>query len=385
MPECKDAPTPALKSKKESPEDFEELVDADKEIYRRCVGILLYIAHDRHDAQWSIGELAKYIKTPTMGALKKLKRLARYLKGHKKYGTWIDSKGSLDDVVAWVDSDWAGDLQSRRSTTSVLITVGGSTIYSGSKRQHTTALSSGEAEYYAASQGAADLMHVAELLKFVGANPQPKLRSDSTACLGMASRSGVGRVRHLETRALWLQEQLQKEKFVMEKCGTIDNLSDIGTKALDEKRHHYLVKMIGMADLDTYHSEGRVASIQHSLGGHLAGGSNIAVLTALGLLLQAIGAAGKEDFDDEDVDAWWPIKVLIFTFILGAMAGSYMTWRIMSGRQTAVATAAAAAAASRPTTTAKSIITQTVCTYTWWTSNPRFKINCEGLDGAWHG
>ena len=102
-------------------------------------------------------------------------------------------------------------------------------------------------------------------------------------------------------------------------------------------------------------------------------------------MLQAIGAAGKEDFDDEDVDAWWPIKVLIFTFILGAMAGSYMTWRIMSGRQTAVATAAAAAAASRPTTTAKSIITQTVCTYTWWTSNPRFKINCEGLDGAWHG
>ena len=99
--------------------------------------------------------------------------------------------------------------------------------------------------------------------------------------------------------------------------------------------------MIGMPDLDTYHSEGRVASIQHSLGGHLAGGSNIAVLTALGLLLQAIGAAGKEDFDDDDVDAWWPIKVLILTFILGAMAGSYMTWRIMSGRQTAVATAAA--------------------------------------------
>ncbi len=64
------------------------------------MGILLYIAHDWHDAQWSIGELAMYIKTPTTGALKKLKLLARYLKGHKKYGTLTDSKGSLDDVAA---------------------------------------------------------------------------------------------------------------------------------------------------------------------------------------------------------------------------------------------------------------------------------------------
>ena len=66
MHECKEAPTPAVKCKKELLEDMEELAEVDKEIYRRCVGILLYIAHDRYDAQWSIGELAKYIKTPTM-------------------------------------------------------------------------------------------------------------------------------------------------------------------------------------------------------------------------------------------------------------------------------------------------------------------------------
>ena len=87
------------------------------------MGILLYIAHDRHDAQWSIGELAKYIKTPTMGALKKLRRLVRYLSGTTDLSTWLDAKGSLDDVVAWVDAYWAGDLQSRRSVTSVVITV----------------------------------------------------------------------------------------------------------------------------------------------------------------------------------------------------------------------------------------------------------------------
>jgi len=98
--------------------------------------------------------------------------------------------------------------------------------------------------------------------------------------------------------------------------------------------------------------------------------------------LQAIGAAGEHgDLDDDETDAWWPIKVLIFTFILGAMAGSYMTWKIMSSKQTAVA----AAAVNQPVTKTRSIITQTVCTYTWWTTTPRFKVNCDGLDGAWHG
>ncbi len=164
------------------------------------------------------------------------------------------------------------------------------------------------------------------------------------------------------------------QKFAMEKCGIIDNLSDIGTKALDEKRHHFLLKLIGMADLETFHGDARVASIGHGLGGHGAGSSNVAVLTALGLLLRG-------DLDDDATDAWWPIKVLIFTFILGAMAGSYMTWKIMSVKQTAVATAAS----NQPVTKTRSIITQTVCTYTWWTTTPRFKVNCDGLDGAWHG
>ena len=83
--------------------------------------------------------------------------------------------------------------------------------------------------------------------------------------------------------------------------------------------------------------------------------------------------------DEYETDAWWPIKVLLFTFILGAMAGSYMTWKIMR-KQKAVATAAA----NQSVPKTRSIITQTVCTYTWWTLNPKFKVNCEGLDGAWH-
>ncbi len=138
------------------------------------VFLLLYIVHDRHDARWAIGELVEHVKIPTMGVFEKLKWLVRYLRGSIKYSTWLDSKGSLDDVVAWVGTDWAGDLQMRRSATSIVIIIGGSVAYASRK-------SSGEAEYYSASQGAADFFHVTEVMRLFGANPKLKVSSGSTA------------------------------------------------------------------------------------------------------------------------------------------------------------------------------------------------------------
>ena len=77
--------------------------------------------------------------------------------------------------------------------------------------EHARALSSGESEYYAATTGAADLLHLIEVMKFFGVDARGRLQTDSSACIGMASRKGVGRVRHLETRALWLQDVIDSE------------------------------------------------------------------------------------------------------------------------------------------------------------------------------
>ena len=72
LEECKPANTPGVKNKKENHEDLEERAGDEAEKYRRSVGILLYIAHDRPDCQFTIGECSKYIQRPTTGALRKL-------------------------------------------------------------------------------------------------------------------------------------------------------------------------------------------------------------------------------------------------------------------------------------------------------------------------
>ena len=152
----------------------------------------------------------------------------------------------------------------------------------------------------------------------------------------------------------------------MEKCTTEENIGDLGTKALDEKRHNYLVKKLGMANLEDYRDESRVASIGHGL--HLAGGNQGAIFIALGVLFQAIGAnavrASAEDLQDDLVDiesSWWPLQVIMIVFLLGAFCGSCCTWKLMESTQ--------------KQTNKKG--TQTCVTYTWWTKCPRFVIRAS--------
>ncbi len=95
MQDCKPAPTPAVKSKKETDEHKEFLDDEQSSTYRSAVGILLYISHGRSDAQWAIGDLAKDIKHPTEGSMKRLKRCVRYLSATDRKATWIDARGDL--------------------------------------------------------------------------------------------------------------------------------------------------------------------------------------------------------------------------------------------------------------------------------------------------
>ena len=382
--ECQAANTPGIKNKKDSNEDLEELSDEEAGMFRRSVGILLYIAHDRPDCQFSIGECSKYIKTPTVGALKKLKRLIRYLHGTANYGIWFGAKGDLEDIVCWTDADWAGDTETRYSTSGIIITVGGSMVFSSSRRQHARALSSGESEYYAATTGAADLLHLIEVMKFFGVDARGRLQTDSSACIGMASRKGVGRVRHLETRALWLQDVIDSERISIKKVPGEENLGDIGTKNLEYERHAYLTDAIGMHNM----KESKVQRIGSSGGTGASsstgnGGQHAAVLSALAVLFQALGVKGQRTgfhLDDlqlatmngEKGDAGGGSALAILwlclaVFVLGMVFENWLARRYYQ-----------MTAADKRTAT-----TQSMTTYTWWwTENPRFVL--QKNDGGLH-
>ena len=147
------------------------------------------------------------------------------------------------------DSDWAGSKSTRKSTSSGTMFLDGQVIYTSSRNQKSVALSSGEAEYYAGASAASDSILLKEAIQFLtGKRCQVNLYLDSSAARGIITRQGVGRVKHLQIRTLFLQELHKQGTLSVHPVGTKENTADIGTKPLSGKRIKLHLHWLGFQD-----------------------------------------------------------------------------------------------------------------------------------------
>ena len=111
--------------------------------------------------------------------------------------------------------------------------VGGCLVKHWSKTQTTIALSSGEAELSGIGSGIAHAIGLQSLAADMGWVLKPKVHSDATAAIGISKRRGLGKIRHLHTADLWIQEQVRSERVELLKVLGTDNPADAMTKYLD--------------------------------------------------------------------------------------------------------------------------------------------------------
>ena len=105
-----------------------------------------------------------------------------------------------------VDSDHAGCLRTRRSTSSCMIMRGGHLIRSSSTTQKQQGLSSAESEFLAIVKGSSLILGATNMARDLGRwFEAPQVESDSSAGKAVANRKGVGQIRHLHTPLLWVQ------------------------------------------------------------------------------------------------------------------------------------------------------------------------------------
>ena len=83
--------------------------------------------------------------------------------------------------------------------------------------QDVLALSSGEAEYYGIVRGGAQALGIRSLLADWGIQRRIRIRTDASVAKSIASRRGVGKIRHIEVNQLWLQEKVNKGDIEIEK------------------------------------------------------------------------------------------------------------------------------------------------------------------------
>ena len=224
----------------------------DSTLCRSIIGILMYLASDRPDIQFTVNELAGMMSKPTKETLEVAKHLTRYLLKTREYGlfftrSWNDS----DDLVVWSDSDWAGDKKTRKSRTAAHLMWGGCLLYSYTRRQTVVAQSSAEAELYATASGVSEGILLRKVLEFVGHTAGPRAITDSSANNAVSHRLGVGKIRHLETKVLWLQDLVYDGRLAMSWIKGQQNRADLGTKVLQKRRIEELRGMIGLGPINT--------------------------------------------------------------------------------------------------------------------------------------
>ena len=97
------------------------------------------------------------------------------------------------------------------------------------------ALSSGEAEFYSLTKGIAQGMGMQSLLRDMGVDLELRLMTDATTGKAIASRRGLGKIRHIETHELWVQDAVLKGRVTVVKLKNVFNTADVLTKYVDRR------------------------------------------------------------------------------------------------------------------------------------------------------
>ena len=197
-----------------------------------------YLSADRIEFQFASKEFARSMAEPTTADVEALKRCIRFL--------------LTKQITCCSDSNFAGCLQSRKSTSSCKISYGKHLLKSTSTTQAVVSLSSAEAEIYAAVKAAAAGIGCVSMMRDLGVmlqqqgvevkakllgdrvdSPGLEIKLDATAGRAIALQRGAGRFRHIATPTLWLQRLVIFGDIKMTRvCGS-DNCADLGTKHLD--------------------------------------------------------------------------------------------------------------------------------------------------------
>ena len=84
--------------------------------YQKLIGKLLYLSHNRPDISYSVNVLSQFMHSPRRSHFQAALRVLRYLKDTIGLGLTFTKTGKLE-LILYTDSDYAGSLIDRRSTT----------------------------------------------------------------------------------------------------------------------------------------------------------------------------------------------------------------------------------------------------------------------------
>ncbi len=231
MRQAKGVDTPGVRHNETEDElnSFEGLTGQSATRYRRVAAILNYAAQDRPDIGFAVKEVARGMARPTVRDEMAAKRIIRYLCKHPRAALQYRWQDMPAHICVYSDSDWAGCVRTRRSTTGGVAMLGCHLVRSWSRTQGGVALSSAEGELNALTRASTEALGLITLAAELATVLGGRILTDSSAAKAIVMRKGTGKVKHLRTQQLWVQEVAADGRLSFCKIPRAQNLADLMT------------------------------------------------------------------------------------------------------------------------------------------------------------
>ena len=215
--------------------------------YSALVGSLLYLSVcTRPDISFVVGALTRYMQKPTTVHWDAALGVLRYLATTKNDGLLYGRQPG--ELQGYCDADFAGDLDTRRSTTGYVFILNGGAVSWQSKRQQTVAASTTEAEYQAAAAAVREALWLRKLLGSMGLGVEKiNICADNTACIHMLNNPVLSsRSKHIDVIHHFARERVQRGEVAFRQVDTSQMVADALTKAVPAETHAYCRRAMGV-------------------------------------------------------------------------------------------------------------------------------------------
>ncbi|XP_062020736.1 secreted RxLR effector protein 161-like [Rosa rugosa] len=210
----------------------------------------MYLTATHPDIMFSVSLISRYMAKPTELHLQAAKRIMRYLKGTANYGILYKKGGRDEELLAFTDSDYAGDVEDRKSTSRYVFLLSLEAVSWLSKKQPIVTMSTTEAKFVAAAAYACQAVWMRWVLKRLSHAQEgcTTIMCNNSSAIKL-SRNPVmhgSRSKCIDVRFHFLRDLTKEGEVELVHGGTQEQVADLMTKPLKLEAFQKLRKMMGV-------------------------------------------------------------------------------------------------------------------------------------------
>lgn len=208
MTDCQAVARPADVSQKLTElSDSSMVVDV---LYAEAVGCLMYaMTCTRPDFAYAIEKVSQFITMPGQVHWMAVKHKLRYLKDTPTLGILFD--GTDQKLYGFCDSDYAGNVDHRKSTSGHILLLAGGPFAWQSRLQRVQAMSTCEAEYIAAADAVKEALWLRQFSRDLGQDavgPKQLCCDNQGAIKLVANPEITDRTKHIDVRHHFIRDRI---------------------------------------------------------------------------------------------------------------------------------------------------------------------------------